>query len=115
MSHEIIVFVTTPNSDEANRIANALVSEQLAACVNIVPLIESIYRWEGEIKRDSEALMIIKTTDDRYVELERRVKELHSYTMPEVIALEIELGSEDYLKWLRDSVLEVSQSGEDHR
>jgi periplasmic divalent cation tolerance protein len=115
VSHEIIVFVTTPNSDEANRIANALVSTKLAACVNIVPAIESIYRWEGEIKRDSEALMIIKTTDDRYVELERRVKELHSYTMPEVIALEIERGSEDYLKWLRDSVLEVPQSGEDHR
>jgi periplasmic divalent cation tolerance protein len=115
VSHEIIVFVTTPNSDEANRIANALVAEQLAACVNIVPLVESIYRWEGEIKRDSEALMIIKTTNDRYAELERSVKELHSYTTPEVIALEIERGSEDYLKWLRDSVLEVPQSGEDHR
>jgi periplasmic divalent cation tolerance protein len=115
VSHEIIVLVTTPNSDEANRIANALVAEQLAACVNIVPLIESIYRWEDEIKRDSEALMIIKTTDDRYAELERRVKELHSYTTPEVIALEIEQGSAEYLKWLRDSVFEVTHSGEDHR
>jgi periplasmic divalent cation tolerance protein len=114
VSHEIIVLVTTPNSDEANLIANALVAEQLAACVNIVPLIESIYRWEGEVKRDSEALMIIKTTNDRYAQVERSVKELHSYTTPEVIALGIERGSKEYLKWLRDSVLEVPHSGEDH-
>jgi periplasmic divalent cation tolerance protein len=98
-----MVFVTTPNSDEANRIANALVAEQLAACVNIVPLIESIYRWEGEVKRDSEALMIIKTTNDRYAELERSVKALHSYTTPEVIAIKVERGSEQYLSWLRES------------
>jgi len=101
--HEIIVLVTTPNSDEANQIANALVSTQLAACANIVPLIESIYRWEGEVKRDNEALMIIKTTDDRYPELERRVKELHSYGTPEIVALRIERGSSDYLEWLRHS------------
>ena len=105
MSDEIIVLVTTPNSDEAGLIAKALVSEQLAACVNIVPLIESIYRWEGEVKRDSEALMIIKTTDDRYPELERRVKELHSYTTPEIVAIRIEQGSEDYLAWLRKSTV----------
>jgi periplasmic divalent cation tolerance protein len=105
VSHEIIVFVTTPNSDEANQIANALVSEQLAACVNIVPLVESIYRWEGEVKRDSEALMIIKTTNDRYTELESRVKELHSYSTPEIIALRIEHGSSDYLEWLRHSTV----------
>lgn len=115
MSHEIIVLVTTPNTAEASRLANALITERLAACVNIVPLIESIYRWEGEVKRDSEALMIIKTTNDRYAEVERRVKELHSYSTPEVIAIEIERGSEEYLSWLRQSVLEVPHSGEDHR
>ena len=103
MSHELIVFVTTPNNDEAARIADALVSERLAACVNIVPAVESIYRWEGEVTRDSETLMIIKTTNERYAELERRVKEIHSYSTPEVVALRIERGSEQYLNWLRDS------------
>ncbi|MEK6289502.1 MAG: divalent-cation tolerance protein CutA [Acidobacteriota bacterium] len=103
MSHELIVFVTTSSNDEAARIADALVSERLAACVNIVAAIESIYRWEGKVTRDSEAMMIIKTTDERYPELERRVKELHSYSTPEVIAMRIERGSEQYLNWLRDS------------
>jgi len=103
MSHELIVFVTTSDNDEAARIAEALVSERLAACVNIVPTIESIYRWEGKVTHDREALMIIKTTDERYPELERRVKHLHSYSTPEVIALRIERGSSDYLEWLRNS------------
>jgi periplasmic divalent cation tolerance protein len=103
MSHELIVFVTTPNNGEAARIANALVSERLAACVNIVAAVESIYRWEGEVTRDSEALMIIKTTDERYAEVERRVRQLHSYSTPEVVAIRIERGSEQYLNWLRDS------------
>ena len=103
MSHELIVFVTTPNSDEAARIAEALVSERLAACVNIVAAVESIYRWEGKVTRDSETLMIIKTTDERYAELELRVRQLHSYSTPEVVAIRIERGSEQYLNWLRES------------
>jgi len=103
MSHELIVFVTTPNNDAAARIAEALVSERLAACVNIVPAIESIYRWEGKVARDREALMMIKTTGERYPEVERRVKELHSYSTPEVVAIAIEQGSLQYLEWLRDS------------
>ena len=104
MSHELIVFVTAPNSAEAARIAEALVSERLAACVNIVAAIESTDRWEGKVTRDSESLMIVKTTGERYPELERRVKELHSYSTPEVVALRIEQGSEQYLNWLRESV-----------
>lgn len=103
MTHELVVLVTTSNRDQAASIAEALVSERLAACVNIVAAIESIYRWEGKIARDNEALLIIKTTDERYLELERRVKELHSYGTPEVVALRIERGSEQYLNWLRDS------------
>lgn len=97
------MLVTTPNTSEASKIANALVAERLAACVNVVPWIESYYRWEGEITRDSETLLIIKTTNDRYSELERRVKELHSYSTPEVIAIKVERGSEQYLSWLRES------------
>jgi len=106
VSHELIVFVTAPSSEEANRIADALVSQRLGACVNIVSTIESIYRWEGRLTRDQESLMIIKTTDERYTELERCVKEMHSYSTPEVVALRIERGSEQYLRWLRDSVEE---------
>jgi len=103
MSDELIVLVTTSNAEEAARIAEVLVSERRAACVNIVPAIESIYRWEGKVTRDQEVLMIIKTTAERYDELERRVKELHSYSTPEVLALKVERGSEHYLNWLRDS------------
>ena len=77
--------------------------ERLAACVNIINGIESIYRWEGEVARDRELLLIIKTTASRYGELERRVKELHSYTTPEVIAFRIERGSTNYLNWIHDS------------
>lgn len=104
MAGEILVLVTAPNISEANVIAGALVAERLAACVNIIPAIESVYRWEGKISRDSETLLIIKTTDDRYEQLERRVKELHGYEAPEVIAVNIERGSEQYLSWLRDSI-----------
>ena len=77
--------------------------ERLAACVNIVGGIESVYRWEGKVTSDSEALMIVKTTGERYPELEHRVKELHSYSTPEVVAIRIERGSKEYLNWLRDS------------
>jgi len=103
MTHELVVFVTTSTRDEAAAIAEALVSERLAACVNLVAAIESIYRWDGKLVCDSESLMIIKTTDERYPELESRIKELHSYSAPEVVALRIERGSEQYLTWLRDS------------
>jgi periplasmic divalent cation tolerance protein len=109
MSHELIALVTAPNKDEASRIASLLVAERLAACVNIVSEIESVYRWQGEVSHDVETLMIIKTTDGRYQELERRVKELHSYATPEVIAFKIERGSDAYLQWLRES---TSDEGE---
>lgn len=104
MSHELLVFITAQGKDQARRIANALVEERLAACVNIVDAIDSVYRWEGRVTTDREALLIIKTTDKRYEELEQRVKQLHTYSTPEVIAVKIERGSSDYLSWLRDSV-----------
>jgi periplasmic divalent cation tolerance protein len=104
MSNALIVLVTTPNVEEASRIADALVGGRLAACVNILSGIESVYRWEGRVARDSETLMIIKTTDERYAELEVQIKALHSYTTPEVVAIRIERGAEAYLKWLGESV-----------
>lgn len=103
MSRELIVLITAPTAEEAARIAETIVSERLAACVNIVGGVASIYRWQGEITRDNETLMIVKTTAERYDDLEQRVKELHSYTTPEVIAIKIERGSPDYLNWLRES------------
>jgi len=103
MSDELIVFVTAPDRESAAHIADALVTERLAACVSIVAGIESIYRWEGRIARDRETLLIIKTTEARFAELEQRVKQLHSYTTPEIIAHKIVQGSPEYLKWIRDS------------
>ena len=104
MGNELLVLVTATDEDEARRIANALVEERLAACVNIVAAIESTYRWEGRVTTDREALLIIKTTDERYPELEQRVKQLHSYSTPEVIAIKIERGSPEYLAWLKNSL-----------
>ena len=104
MSNALVVLVTAPNTEEASRIADALVGARLAACVNILGGIESVYRWEGRVARDSEVLMIIKTTSERYAELEEQIKALHSYTTPEVIAIRIEHGSEVYLKWIGESV-----------
>lgn len=98
----MIAFVTAANADEATRIARALVEERLAACVNIVSPIVSAYRWEGQVQQDAEVLLIIKTTDARLPDLIRRVKALHSYQVPEVIAVPIADGSPDYLQWLLD-------------
>ena len=104
MSDELIIFVTAPNEDEARKIADALVNDQLAACVNIINGVESIYRWQGKVERDRELLLIIKSSASRYADLEHRVTELHSYTTPEVIAFKIDRGSEGYLNWIRDSI-----------
>jgi periplasmic divalent cation tolerance protein len=104
MSEERIVLVTAGSREEAERLAEALVGERLAACVNIVGPIRSIYRWQGEVCRDDEQLLLIKTTRQRCESLERRVRELHSYDVPEVIVLPIESGSAAYLSWLREQV-----------
>ncbi len=98
----IVVYVTAPNEDEAAVIAKALVVERLAGCVNIVRGIRSIYMWQGKIEDDAEVLMIVKTQAPLFERLSRKVKELHSYSVPEVIALPIVNGSDGYLAWLRD-------------
>ena len=107
VNQELLIFVTTSSNEEASRLATTLVEERLAACVNIVPAIMSIYRWEGNVTRDNEVLLIIKTTENRYAKLEQRIKELHSYTTPEIIAFKIERGSAAYLQWLRESVADL--------
>ncbi len=103
LNKEIIVFITAPNEDEAAGIARSLVEARLAACVNIVKNIRSIYAWQGNIEDASETLMIAKTQNTLFDALSAKVRELHSYDVPEIIALPIVDGSEDYLKWLRES------------
>ena len=98
----IIVLVTCGSEEEALRIANALVEKHLAACVNLVSPIRSIYRWEGKIWDEKEWLLIIKTQKKRFQELEKKVKSLHSYSVPEIISLPIVEGSSSYLNWLRE-------------
>ncbi len=106
MSDYIAVLVTAPNEDEAAAIAKAIVGERLAACANIIGNVRSIYRWEGEVQDDPEVLVVIKTRSEFFDKLEARVRELHSYEVPEVIALDITRGSEPYLSWLRQSTQE---------
>jgi periplasmic divalent cation tolerance protein len=99
------VLVTCGSLKEARRIARAVVTKRLAACANIVlSRVESIYRWKGKVERAREFLMIIKTNSKRLPALEREVKRLHSYDVPEFIALPIAAGSSDYLRWLQESV-----------
>ncbi len=98
-----LVLVTAGSEDEAAKIAKALVEERLAACANIVPKIRSIYRWEGKVQDEAEALLIIKTTEASLPALEKRVRALHSYGVPEVIALALDQGSAPYLNWLAEN------------
>ena len=98
-----VILVTAGAADEAERIAGHLVEEQLAACVNIVGPIRSIYRWQGAVQRDEEHLLIIKARAASFPMLEARVRELHSYETPEVIALPVSAGSQKYLAWLGSS------------
>jgi periplasmic divalent cation tolerance protein len=99
---EIVVFITVSSEDEAAKIAKALVENKLAGCVNIIKNIRSIYSWQGKIEDEPEVLMIAKTQKHLFDSLMKRVKELHSYTVPEIIALPIIEGSKDYLKWLKE-------------
>jgi periplasmic divalent cation tolerance protein len=99
-----IVLITVGSLEEADKIAQALVERMLAACVNIIPSITSVYRWQDEVQRDSEVLLIVKSRRDVFEHLARCVKELHSYETPEIIALPIVAGDVDYLRWLNRSV-----------
>lgn len=97
------VFVTAGSETEGVKIARALVEEKLAACVNIVPGLRSIYAWKGKVEDEAEVLLIIKTVAANLEKLSRRVAELHSYDVPEVIALAIDQGRASYLDWLEEN------------
>ena len=99
----ILVFITASNEEEASKIAKALVEGRLAGCVNIIKGIRSIYAWQGKIEDEAEVLMVAKTRRNLFAGLCKRVKELHSYTVPEIIAMPVVEGSEDYLKWLKEA------------
>ncbi len=104
MSACCIVYVTAPNPKEASKISVALVQERLAACVNVVPGIKSYYRWQGKIEKGRETLLIIKTKRSLIKSLVGRIKEMHVYSLPEVVALSVVDGSPEYLKWVQESV-----------
>ena len=97
----LVVYITAPNEEEAAKIAKILVEERLAGCVNIVKDIRSIYSWQGKLEDEKEVLMIVKTRLELFSALTSKVKELHSYTVPEVIAMPIVDGSEEYINWLQ--------------
>lgn len=102
-SEPIVVYITAPGEEEAAGLARALVEAKLAACVNMVSNIRSIYSWQGKIEDDKELLMIVKTQRHLFDRLAAKVKEIHSYDVPEIIALPIVGGSPDYLRWLQES------------
>ncbi len=98
----LIVLTTTPNIKEAEILAEKIVRAKLAACVQILPQIKSFYFWEGEIQKDSENLLLIKTLPEKFAELEKFIKENHSYDVPEIVALSAEKVSPNYLEWIED-------------
>jgi len=97
----VVVLTTAGSEEEARKIADALIERRLAACVNVVGGVTSVYRWEGTIQRDPEVLMIIKSTEARLEALKNRVAELHSYQVPEIIAVPVSEGWPAYLDWVR--------------
>ncbi len=102
LAEYLVVLVTCP-PDRAAGIARPLVEEKLCACVNIVPGLRSIYRWKGELCDDGESLLVIKTRESLLEPLRARVLQLHPYEVPEVLALPVQAGNPDYLRWLTDS------------
>lgn len=104
MTDERIVLTTVGSEEEAKKIAHALVDGRLAACVNIVPRIESVYRWQGKVEEAQESLLIIKTTSAMISSLRDSLQQVHSYELPEFLVLAVEAGSEAYLNWVAESV-----------
>jgi len=104
MAGDVVVVLTTwPSVEMARAVGRMLVEEKLAACANIVPAIESIYRWQGKVETSAEVLVLFKTTEERYAKLECRICELHSYDVPEIIRLPVSGGLPSYLSWVAES------------
>ncbi|HET7206719.1 MAG TPA: divalent-cation tolerance protein CutA [Terriglobales bacterium] len=104
MTDKRLVLTTSGSQEEARKISQALVDRRLAACVNIVPQVESIYRWQGKMESSTEWLMIIKTTEAKFAAVRDAISKLHSYELPECIMVNVESGSAAYLEWIEDAV-----------
>jgi periplasmic divalent cation tolerance protein len=104
MTDKRIVISTAGTAEDARKIAHALVERKLAACVNIVPHVESVYRWRGKVESAAESLLLIKTSAENFDAVRGAIRELHSYELPECVAVNIEDGSAEYLQWLGESV-----------
>ena len=103
LKQSVLVLTTFPADGDAETLAATLVKERLAACVNILPPMRSIYRWQGKVEKADERQLVIKTSPDRLRDLEKRLKELHPYDVPEFLAVTIDKTARDYLSWLVDS------------
>ena len=99
-----LIYITTSETLESKKIANALLEKRLVACTNIIPQIASLYLWKGKIEMDNESLLIAKTRDDKVDQVIERVKELHSYETPCILQLEVKKGSEEYLQWMENEL-----------
>ena len=108
----IIVFNTCNSADLASSMAESLVSNKLAACVNIINNVESVYQWQGKIEHDKEILLIIKTRQSLFSQVEKAIQELHDYELPEIIAVPIEAGQQKYLNWIQSATLATEQNNE---
>jgi periplasmic divalent cation tolerance protein len=97
----VLVLATVPSADRGEAMARALVSERLAACVNVLPPMTSFYRWKGAVERDTECQLVVKTTRDRVAGVAARIRELHTYELPELLVLTVDDGAAAYLDWIR--------------
>ncbi len=104
MTDKLLVLTTAGSEAEARKIAQGLVERRLAACVNIVPRVQSVYRWQGKVEQAEEFLLLIKTSKRREEHVRAAISELHSYELPECIAISVASGSAEYLKWIEESV-----------
>jgi len=104
MTDLLVVYITVGSEEEGNRLARVIVEEKLAACVNRIGGVQSTYAWEGKIQTDEEQLLIVKTSAAAFDQLEQRVRDLHSYDVPEIIAVPLVRGHQAYLKWIAEAL-----------
>lgn len=108
-AQQVAIVLTTFAVGQAMAVARTLVEERLAACVNVLPAMASVYRWQGEVQQEAEEQVVIKTTADRLADLEARLRHLHPYELPEFLVISADASSEAYLKWVGASTHEVSE------
>jgi periplasmic divalent cation tolerance protein len=108
-SRALVVLTTCASPEAARSLAAMLVEQRLAACVTTVPSVASTYRWQGAVQHEQESLLVIKTTEARFVAVEQAIRARSSYELPEVLAVPVQAGSAPYLKWLHDAVTEVEE------